>query len=1108
MRMRTYPNALRAAESFAAQPLPLLIMLLTRSENEDRREAQRATWLTHHWSSASPWRYVYVCGRRTTRQQLMLGRTALDTVHGDMVTLSAVEEGYDNLVFKTLEGVRWVLTHVTMSVLLKTDDDSMVHIDRSLGWLEEVVRDRSVVYAGFVLNQSEVIRLNMSRHDMGRPDDYPSDFHKWAVPFEAYSGRDYPPYCSGGGYFLGRTAAERILKAYESRLAIGKPVVHVEDAFVGVLASEGGVEPTDLQHSGFVDMPAAIAAKMTSEHIYGMKLVHRAPQPWTRSFEWLTMTCDCSWATARRCAPSSNDGTACRPVCCKELKGGSKGLKGLHRSGRGGRGRAGGGRRGRARGRAAGGRELWRPSGAPTTTARAAPLYGSGRIDWSAAFAPIAQPVGLPQLSAEWVTVGIKHTSGFEARLASLRQVLNAVAGLVLDARPAPGVATPGLPTLVAAEDPPPELPPLPRWVRWVRLPAGARGLSSGRNALAAAATTPMMLLLDDDVMPPPPDELRVLLRALAAEPTAALAGACLLDDVPGRLNWRGEATRHCFVHDFEPTEDGRLVRMRRHSEPDLATGRGGGCRRAHVTHNVFLARTATLRRHPWDDRQEVMEHETFFYGLYLNRVPVVACNNVTAVHRRARDGAYVQKSQRFGGGHFQYLCKNFPEVEHFDTQHNTWYCRPPRRLCQRGGTSEFPFDSGSCHPMEWDERDDASHVARPLLSPRHIHPSDRFPPPAHVPLLMLLLTQHSAASVQRRAAQRPWLNRPWSEPDSVSRNLVPVRYVYVLGTPTPTPAPTPARRGLVERSDAGAGAVSGCGGSPSRLVGSMAAAAASARLEGDMLTLSWLADGCFATSIPLKVLAALRWALSHASFDVVFKADDDTLTHVGRLWGLVGALPLASRRALYGGFVPEARGRQVVRPGMTVGQVEHLWGCHLWVPGGNAPCVVGDVSKYAVPHEQYPNATWPPFALGGPGYLIGVDVVRAVSDEYERRHHESYASHREAARASRAGVAVGAQGAAGQLLPLEDVQVALFAQARGHVPHNLPGFVETAAFQLDRKKNKDNGKVSFPELVKAIRSKPNAVVSVHRVPTAAAASVMLELLKPKFFAYTWPKPR
>jgi len=84
---------------------------------------------------------------------------------------------------------------------------------------------------------------------------------------------------------------------------MGTPIVHVEDAFVGILAFEGGVEPIQHDQDAFLDPPLSKAAALTSADIYGKILVHRMPLPWTESFGWLTMTCDCSWAGARVCAP-------------------------------------------------------------------------------------------------------------------------------------------------------------------------------------------------------------------------------------------------------------------------------------------------------------------------------------------------------------------------------------------------------------------------------------------------------------------------------------------------------------------------------------------------------------------------------------------------------------------------------------------------------------------------------------------------------------------------------------------------------------------------------------------------------------------------------------
>ena len=113
--------------------------IFTQRENTVRRERQRATWLSFKWHSAhlshdlTPWRYLYVLGRskRTTEamsQQEELVETRaeamLDQVVGDEVTLSAVTEGYENLVYKTLEAFRWALTHTSFEVLLKTDDDT------------------------------------------------------------------------------------------------------------------------------------------------------------------------------------------------------------------------------------------------------------------------------------------------------------------------------------------------------------------------------------------------------------------------------------------------------------------------------------------------------------------------------------------------------------------------------------------------------------------------------------------------------------------------------------------------------------------------------------------------------------------------------------------------------------------------------------------------------------------------------------------------------------------------------------------------------------------------------------------------------------------------
>lgn len=169
------PNALRASQ-MARQlngtgRLSLLVLLFTQKQNTERRAWQRSTFLGAKWRRGADgpfvnWRYTYVQARDNTTDP-----TQLDRVVGDVVTLSAVWESYANLVFKTLEAVRWAVQHVRFDALLKTDDDTMVHLGRAAAWLASRAvpprgRPPPRLYAGRVFNDSQVIRANFSRRDL------------------------------------------------------------------------------------------------------------------------------------------------------------------------------------------------------------------------------------------------------------------------------------------------------------------------------------------------------------------------------------------------------------------------------------------------------------------------------------------------------------------------------------------------------------------------------------------------------------------------------------------------------------------------------------------------------------------------------------------------------------------------------------------------------------------------------------------------------------------------------------------------------------------------------------------------------------------------------
>lgn len=468
------------------------------------------------------------------------------------------------------------------------------------------------------------------------------------------------------------------------------------------------------------------------------------------------------------------------------------------------------------------------------------------------------------------VTVCIKHTPGFASRrrklatlLGSLRQYYGSHLHIIVATEShAPQASQP-----LSVEYQSMESDGLVD--RFLILPAGS-GLSAGRNALVRAARTAYIALMDDDLVLQSNRSLTLLRDALNHDPDVALAGGCHFD-----LRRRGT---DCFNMQFAPSSDGSIV--------DFHRARGVsplGCTHVHATHNFFVAHTAVLRRLGWDARQRVMEHETFFYQLYLNGARVLACPEAIAAHdtRTASDDDYELRSLRAteglrgrdpGNRFMQYLCKNLPEVRRFHTPFTSWHC-DAREFCTPLWDAEFAFDGRHCAPFQWDEHDDASTVVRGLTAPYH-HASTgvsglgsasmsakramRRSPHDTVPLLVLIVSE--SAQVERRAWQRTtWLSFRWhartqrDEHGASVRGdgdrLVPWRHAYVM--------PGPQR-------DAGPHNTS--------------VPVASGQLVGDTI----------AFDVPSRqavVLPALRWALAEADFQCVLLTSDRSVVHVGRVW-------------------------------------------------------------------------------------------------------------------------------------------------------------------------------------------------------------------------------
>ena len=209
-----------------ASELPLLILILTRPSNAARREELRKAWLRRPWPASNrgqrlvPFRYAFVMGadhnngssgggdveRAEAGSAVVHGRseaTSTASVHtlGDVLVFNGPYSGcdYRQLVYKVVYMLEWVLAHVRFGMLLKCDDDTVVHVSRLWQWLTRVSRASwPTLYAGHVVRNNTVIRP----HREGRRFDghifTAVEQAKWGVSDSLYAPAEYPPYVSGG----------------------------------------------------------------------------------------------------------------------------------------------------------------------------------------------------------------------------------------------------------------------------------------------------------------------------------------------------------------------------------------------------------------------------------------------------------------------------------------------------------------------------------------------------------------------------------------------------------------------------------------------------------------------------------------------------------------------------------------------------------------------------------------------------------------------------------------------------------------------------------------------------------------------------------------------
>lgn len=126
----TYPAIHTRSHSYQVK---LFVGVLSASSNRDKRDAVRGTWALH----PALLRVVFVVSRPRTPQLLASIRREA-SIHNDIVFLGHVEEHYHNITHQTLEIFRTAAAYSgPVTHVMKCDDDSYIHVDRMLQFLEQ-----------------------------------------------------------------------------------------------------------------------------------------------------------------------------------------------------------------------------------------------------------------------------------------------------------------------------------------------------------------------------------------------------------------------------------------------------------------------------------------------------------------------------------------------------------------------------------------------------------------------------------------------------------------------------------------------------------------------------------------------------------------------------------------------------------------------------------------------------------------------------------------------------------------------------------------------------------------------------------------------------------
>uniref|UniRef100_A0A914PWS4 Hexosyltransferase n=1 Tax=Panagrolaimus davidi TaxID=227884 RepID=A0A914PWS4_9BILA len=205
----------------------LLIVIPSRPNAFHTRMAIRKSWLKNVASTIT---YRFIIGSTPNLTIEKLNHEEFEQ-YNDLI-ISNIQDSYLNLTLKTNSILQWQKRYCPKTeYLLKTDDDTVVDVNRLLYWIENDYKNITQNFENKVIF-GKIWSKTLPKRDPSK---------KWYTSYSAWNRKFFPDYCNGPTYLLTAKAVEAILEK-----TTNFELISIEDVFfTGILAEAAGIKRID-----------------------------------------------------------------------------------------------------------------------------------------------------------------------------------------------------------------------------------------------------------------------------------------------------------------------------------------------------------------------------------------------------------------------------------------------------------------------------------------------------------------------------------------------------------------------------------------------------------------------------------------------------------------------------------------------------------------------------------------------------------------------------------------------------------------------------------------------------------------------------------------------